>query len=99
MFKILIQFIIDRLFINSIFTNILVNRFYKLLMCYIYVIYGGNKMAIKKRGGRPPRKKTERLNIVLTEQEYLSCQRAAYVLDCSMSEVVRVLPLELDMFV
>ena len=46
-------------------------------------------MAIKKRGGRPPRKKTERLNIVLTEQEYLSCQRAAYVLDCSMSEVVR----------
>jgi len=46
-------------------------------------------MAIKKRGGRPPRKKTERLNIVLTEQEYLNCQRAAYVLDCSMSEVVR----------
>ena len=46
-------------------------------------------MAIQRRGGRPPRKKTERLNIVMSEQEYLNCQRAAYILECSMSEVVR----------
>ena len=46
-------------------------------------------MAILRRGGRPPRKKTERLNIALTEQEYLACQKAAEVMEVSMSEVVR----------
>ena len=46
-------------------------------------------MAIVRRGGRPPRKKTERLNISMTEQEYLACHRAADILEVSMSEVVR----------
>ena len=46
-------------------------------------------MPIIRRGGRPPRKKTERLNISMTEQEYLACQKAAEIMEVSMSEVVR----------
>lgn len=41
------------------------------------------------KGGRPPKRKTERLNIVMSDTEYLNTQRAAEVLGVSMAEVIR----------
>jgi hypothetical protein len=41
------------------------------------------------RGGRPPRRKTERLNLLLSETEYENCQRAAEIKGTSMSEILR----------
>lgn len=41
------------------------------------------------KGGRPPKKKTERLNIVMSDTEYLNTQRAAEIMGVSMAEVIR----------
>ena len=41
------------------------------------------------KGGRPPKRKTERLNIVLSDTEYLACQRAAELRGVSMAEILR----------
>ena len=41
------------------------------------------------KGGRPPKRKTERLNIVMSDTEYLNTQRAAEIMGCSMAEVIR----------
>jgi hypothetical protein len=41
------------------------------------------------KGGRPPKKKTERLGIMLSDTEYLNTQRAAEIMGCSMAEVIR----------
>ena len=41
------------------------------------------------KGGRPPKKKTERLSLLLSEAEYLRCQRAAELRGISMAEVMR----------
>lgn len=41
------------------------------------------------KGGRPPKTKTERLNIALTDTEYLTCQKCAEILGCSRAEVIR----------
>lgn len=41
------------------------------------------------KGGRPPKRKTERLNIAMTDTEYLNTQKAAEIMGCSMSEVIR----------
>ena len=41
------------------------------------------------KGGRPPKRKTERLNLLLTDTEYSNCQKAAEIMGCSMAEVVR----------
>ena len=41
------------------------------------------------KGGRPPKRKTERLNIVMSDTEYLTCQRAAELRGVSMAEILR----------
>jgi hypothetical protein len=41
------------------------------------------------KGGRPPKKRTERLNIVMTDTEYLTIQHCAEVMGVSMAAVVR----------
>jgi hypothetical protein len=41
------------------------------------------------KGGRPPKTKTERLNICLSDTEYLTCQKCAEILGCSRAEVIR----------
>lgn len=41
------------------------------------------------KGGRPPKRKTERLNLLLSDTEYSNCQKAAEIMGCSMAEVVR----------
>lgn len=41
------------------------------------------------KGGRPPKTKTERLNITMTDREYLDTQRAAEIMGVSMAEVIR----------
>lgn len=41
------------------------------------------------KGGRPPKRKSERLNICLSDTEYLQCQKAAEILETSMADVVR----------
>lgn len=41
------------------------------------------------KGGRPPKRKTERLNLLLSDSEYLNCQRAAELKGVSMAEVMR----------
>ena len=41
------------------------------------------------KGGRPPKRKTERLNIALSDSEYLDCQKCSELLECSMAEVIR----------
>jgi hypothetical protein len=41
------------------------------------------------KGGRRPKLKTERLNLSLSDTEYLNTQRAAEIMGCSMAEVVR----------
>ncbi len=40
-------------------------------------------------GGRPPKRKTERLNLALSDTEYLQCQKAAEIMGCSRAEVLR----------
>ena len=41
------------------------------------------------KGGRPPKRKTERLNLLLSDREYLNCQRAAELRGVSMAEILR----------
>lgn len=41
------------------------------------------------KGGRPPKTKTERLNITMTDTEYLNTQKAAEIMGVSMAEVIR----------
>ena len=41
------------------------------------------------KGGRPPKRKTERLNVCMSDTEYLNCQKAAEIMGCSMAEVIR----------
>lgn len=41
------------------------------------------------KGGRPPKRKTERLNVCMSDTEYLNCQKAAEIMGCSMAEVFR----------
>ena len=41
------------------------------------------------KGGRPPKTKTERLNIAMSDTEYLTCQKCAEILGCSRAEVIR----------
>lgn len=43
----------------------------------------------KTRRGRPPRVKSERLNLLLSPEEYNDIQRAADILRISKAEVVR----------
>ena len=43
----------------------------------------------KTRRGRPPRVKSERLNLLLSPEEYNDIQRAADILKISKAEVVR----------
>lgn len=43
----------------------------------------------KTRRGRPPRVKSERLNLLLSPEEYNDIQRAADLLKISKAEVVR----------
>lgn len=44
---------------------------------------------LKTRRGRPPRIRSERLNLLLTPEEYGNIQRAADLLKTSKAEVVR----------
>ena len=44
---------------------------------------------LHNKGGRPPKRKTERLNILLSDTEYLNTQRAAEIMGVSMAEVIR----------
>lgn len=48
-----------------------------------------NRMSKLYKGGRPPKRKTERLNIVMSDTEYKNTQRAAEIMGCSMAEVIR----------
>ena len=41
------------------------------------------------KGGRPPKRKTERLNIVMSATEYLNIQKGASIMGVSMSEFLR----------
>lgn len=41
------------------------------------------------KGGRPPKRKTERLGLLLSDTEYLNCQRAAEIRGVSMAEILR----------
>ena len=44
---------------------------------------------LHNKGGRPPKRKTERLNLLLSDTEYLACQRAAELKGVSMAEILR----------
>jgi len=44
---------------------------------------------LHSKGGRPPKRKTERLNLLLSDTEYLACQRAAELKGVSMAEILR----------
>ena len=41
------------------------------------------------RGGRPPKKRTERLNILLTDTEYKNLQKAADIMGCYKTDIIR----------
>ena len=41
------------------------------------------------KGGRPPKRKTERMNIVMSDTEYLNIQKGAAIMGVSMSEFLR----------
>ena len=41
------------------------------------------------KGGRPPKRKTERLNLLLSDTEYQQCQKAAAIKGVSMAEIMR----------
>lgn len=41
------------------------------------------------KGGRPPKRKTERMNIVMSDTEYLNIQKGASIMGVSMSEFLR----------
>lgn len=41
------------------------------------------------RGGRPPKKRTERLNILLTDTEYKNLQKAADVMGVYKTDIIR----------
>ena len=41
------------------------------------------------KGGRPPKRKTERLNLLLSDTEYQQCQKAAEIKGVSMAEIMR----------
>jgi hypothetical protein len=41
------------------------------------------------KGGRPPKKRTERLNILLTDTEYKNLQKAADVMGVYKTDIIR----------